>query len=353
MLFTEADIARYEETVQRALAFLRRNVDKLTQSPDLHCHYKAPYLYAGLGDKKLSRKYLDLIVSRYLQTDGDFRTGADFKGWPNLLPSPANRYVYSNGWIVVGLQKMGAYGPAKKGLDFIRRFQSADLGGFCSRYDVATGRIDQRYVDTSSTSSAGLALLACGAIDEAVRAGDFVLQLLDAQPDMNRHFFSSWDRDSGLMTDVFGDDDIKSLRGRKQFCLSAEADAAGEQIWLIGKPAMFLAQLYDATREKRYLAGADALFEFFPRLSDSRWQNLSSCKVMWSGSELYRLTGDVKYAQVVKRIVDFLHQSQCEGGSWMAAVYFAGEDQPFEMSADIAQELAAEINDVIFNVTSG
>ena len=87
------------------------------------------------------------MANRYLRKDGDFCTSDREKGWKVLPCSPANRYVYSNGWIVVGLRRLGFYATAGKGLTFIMKFQSKATGGFHSRFDISTrciNEIDQR-----------------------------------------------------------------------------------------------------------------------------------------------------------------------------------------------------------------
>lgn len=340
--------------IERGLRWLREHEQALAGLEDLSAHYKAPYLYAVVGDPIRARWYVDLMEQRYLQPDGDFRTWPDHKGWQHLPTSPANRYLYSNGWIIVALRKLGAYGAAARGIDFVRRMQSQELGGFFSRYDVASGQADRRELDTSSTSSAGLALLACGYTEEAVRAGDFILRLLDAQPQPERHFYCSWSVDGGLMTSVWGDEDPNALGGRKQFCLTTEEDPRGELTWLIGKPMKFLARLFDATAERQYLEGAIRLFDFFHRLGEERWHNYASCKVMWGGADLYRLTGEQRFADTAGRIFDWFCESQDPSGLWVHGLLYAKpEDQPLAGSFDIVQELSAEISDTLFELTGG
>ncbi|HVN82904.1 MAG TPA: hypothetical protein VMW38_28230 [Terriglobia bacterium] len=343
---------KYDQTMHRALSWLRKNEERIEGVADLASHYKAPYLYAVLGDTIRARKYADLIRLRYLQPDGDFRTSPDAKGWEHLPCSPANRYIYSNGWLVAGFQKMGAYGLAQRGLSFIRRFQSPQLGGFCSRFHIASGTVEPRYLDSSSTSSGGLGYLACGQVEAAVHAGDFLLRLLDAQPQPQRFYFASWDAEKGLMTDVFGDEDQNSLRGRKQFCLSAEADPMYELVWLIGKPMKFLARLYDATSDRRYLAGAAALFDFFHHLGEGRWTNYASCKIMWGGSELHRHTGEWRYYETALRIFEWICDSQRQWGGWVHWLWYkTDEEQPLAASLDLVQELCGELSDALFDLS--
>jgi hypothetical protein len=110
--------------IQKGILWLIENNAKIKEIEDLSAHYKAPYLYAVTGIRERASKYADLISKKYLQSDGDFMTSFDKKGWEHIPSSPANRYVYSNGWIIAGLQKIGAYYAVKKGLDLLVSFKT-------------------------------------------------------------------------------------------------------------------------------------------------------------------------------------------------------------------------------------
>lgn len=345
-------IERGQEAIHRGIGWLRLHEDQIRQIEDLSAHYKAPYLYATLGDPLRAHYYADLMQTRYLQSDGDFRTSPLDRGFEKAPAFPAACYLYPNGWMIVGLRKLGVYHAASRGIDFVRRFQSPELGGFFSRFDVTADQVNTRYLDSSSTASAGLALLACGRVDEAVRAGDFILRLIEAQPEPQRNFYTSWEVGAGLVTDVWEEGDPRFPGGRGLFCLSTEADTLRELTWLVGKPMKFLAKLYDQTSDQRYLDGAIELFDFFHRLGEGRWQNTGSCKIMWAGAELYRHTGQPRFAETAERILDCMCQSQHPAGYWVHTVWGKNlEDQPFEATVDIAQELCAEIMDATFELS--
>jgi hypothetical protein len=338
-------------TIARGLGWLEKNRAEIVAQKDLSAHYKAPYLYAAVGDPLRGRFYANLIKDKYQQTDGDFRTSAHEKGWVHLPCSPANRYVYSNGWVICGLRRLGFYGAAERGMDFVRRFQSPTLGGFASRFDPSLGKVEPRYLDTSSTSSAGLALLACGDVKAARRAGDFILRILDAQPAPDRFYFCSWDVESGLMTDIWGDEDPAAIRGRKQFCLSAETDPRKELTWLVGKPMKFLAKLYDMTGDEKYLAGARVLLAFFERLDHERVHNYGSCKIMWASAELYRHTGELHFAQTSEEIFRWFCETMTPSGIWVHTLWYRNaEEQPLASALDSVQELCSEMSDTLFEL---
>ncbi|GAB4538418.1 MAG: hypothetical protein Kow0063_26170 [Anaerolineae bacterium] len=344
-------LERGQQAIARGLGWLRDNASQISQIEDLSAHYKAPYLYAVQGDPLRARYYADLMEGRYLQADGDFRTRPGDRGWADAPAMPAVRYLYPNGWIIVGLRKLGVYGAARRGIDFVRRFQSPQLGGFFSGFDASSGQVDRRYLDSSSTSSAGLALLACGLVEEAIPAGDFLLRLLKAQPEPERNFYTTWDAEAGLVTDVWGQAGQRLAWPRVQFCLSTEADPLKELTWLAGKAMKFLAKLYDQTSDRKYLDGAVSLFDFFHRLDEGRWENTGSCKIMWASAELYRHTGDRRFAETAEHIFDVLCQTQTPEGVWVHTVIGSLDKQPMTATVDIAQELCAEMTDVMFDLS--
>lgn len=345
-LYNKATVA-----IQRGLQWMKEHEEAILSFKDCNAHYKACYLYAVTGNPYKARQYADMMRERYLRSDGDFRTEENNKGWYNLPCCTANRYIYPNGWIVVALQRIGEYGMAQKGLDFILQMQSPEMGGLCSRFDAATKQIDRRYVDTSSTSSGGLAFLACGKIEEAVRAGDFVVRLLNEQSDPEHYYFSSYIVGKGLQTDVFGDDNQASIRGRKQYCLDLRADPAYELIWLLGKPMKFLSKLYNATGDNRYLDGAMQLYDMFERMPETKYDQLAACKIMWGGAELYRYTQSEKVYRGVKRVLEAICDNQDPCGLWLHTLWFKSlEEQNFAMSMDCVQEMCLELTDAVYDL---
>jgi len=342
-------IERTKNAIEKGISWLIENDIKIIEIEDLSAHYKAPYLYAVTGIRERARKYADLISKKYLQKNGDFMTTFDMKGWAHIPSSPGNRYIYSNGWIMTGLQKIGSYYAVKRGLEFISLFQDPEFGGFYSRYDEKTRKINKKFLDTSSTTSAGLALLACGNFDKAKRAGDFLLMMVEKQKDKNHYFFNSWEKERGLMTDVFSDENPGALRGRKNFCVSTEKDAIYEMIWFIGMPMKFLCDLYEMSLDERYLEGAKEFFNFFNKLRDGKWENNSGSKIMWGASALYRLTKNIEYKIAAEKILKWLLETQDNSGVWVHSLWYKTiDEQPFPATLDLVQEYISEFSDTIY-----
>lgn len=345
-------LPRYVECVNRTRQWAYANWQRIAAEPDIQGHYKAPYFWASVGDAQMAGRHAQLIADRFLQADGDFRMDQQRKGFLGFPCTVSNQYIYSNGWLMSGLQKLGMYDIVNRAMPFVLGLQDARHGGFYYACDPATMTVDRSLMDSSSTSSAGMACLMCGRLAEAKRAGDFVLRLLELQPQPDQFFFSCMKADGSLFTDVFASEDQWDPNSRKQKCLSAEADGGNELTWLVGKPTKFLTRLYSATREKKYLDGARRAFMFFHKLQPNAWTNYASCKTMWAGAELYRLTGEALFAETAIRILDYYCQTQAASGAWVHTLWYKSEaEQSFCWTADITYEYGGEISDVILDLS--
>ncbi len=351
MYLTPQQLETYTHAIARCRSWALKNFDRLMQEKDLQAHYKAPYFWASVGDMKMAGLYRRLIAEKLLRSDGDFRTAEDVKGFASFPCTTLNQYLYPNGWIITGMVKMGAYDIGRKGLDFMLGFQDPKHGGFYYSFDPKARRIDKSLMDSSSTSSAGIACLACGRLAEAKRAGDFVLRLLDLQPQPDTAYFSCMKADGRLHTDVMGNEDQWDPNSRKQKCLSATHDGHNELTWLVGKPMKFLTRLYTATGEAKYLEGAKKCFFYFGKMHPNVWTNYASCKTMWAGAELYRITGENAFAEAATRLLDFYCKTQAPSGGWVHTLWYKNEsEQSFPWTADITYEYGGEFSDVVYDL---
>lgn len=351
MYLNNEQLRRYQRCIQKTVQWAHSRWDRILEEKDLQGHYKAPAFWAAVGDAAMAGKHRQILCERFLRDDGDFRMADGIKGFTEFACTTVNQYIYPNGWITVGMQKSGAYDVVAKALEFILRFQDPKHGGFYYAFNPKTKEIDKSLMDSSSTSSAGMALLMAGRTAEAVRAGDFILRLLDIQTEPGKYYFSCMRPDGSLHTDVFRTEDQWDPDSRKQKCLSTQTDGLNELTWLIGKPTKFLTRLYTATGEAKYLEGAKRAFFFFHKLHPNAWKNFASCKTMWAGAELYRITGEKVFAETATRLLDFYCQTQVESGSWVHTLWYKSEaEQTFSWTADITYEYGAEFSDVVYDL---
>ena len=340
-----------QTAIKRGLDWLVAQDAKINEIKDFAAHYKAAYLYAVTGMPERSRKYAELLATSYLRKDGDLRMSDDVKGWQHMPASPHNRYIYGNGWAVAGLQKIGAYGVVAKALPFLEKFQDPLSGGFYSRYDIKQKKIDRSRTDTSSTCSGTLALLACGKFEQAVKGADYLVRMMEDQPQRDRFFFTTLVKESGIFTDVFHNEDATAFDSRKHFCVSTEHNALYEMVWFLGMPMKILGLVYEVTSDKKYLDCAAQYFNFFNKLSSERWQNNSGTKIMWGTSELYHQTKKTEYYDAAVRYATWLTESQLESGEWVHSLWYKSiEEQPFQVTLDLVQVYVSEFCDTLYAI---
>ncbi len=299
---------------------------------DLASYYKSPWALLAAGRNDLAYRVLGHVQQRFLRPDGDLTTAPGVKSED---PPLAEYYPYMNAWIAIGAQKLGRFDVVRPVYRFVRSFFHERLGGFVihapyGRGDDVTGAF--------ITSHLGLAALYCGDPDRARRAGDFLLRLLDNQPDLDHGFYLRVDADGELITD-FPEEQapFHVVKSREPFQL----------YFFVGYPIVYLAKLHEATGVDAYLDGARTLLDFARAADESIYRFHFSHKVAWGASLVARLTGDPSALDTATRIADYLVSIQDEGGCWLA-------DQPattrFDQTAEICLwllEISAELGEVV------
>ena len=188
-----------------------------------------------------------------------------------------------------------------------------------------------------------MALLACGKFEQAVKGADYLVRMMEDQPQRDRFFFTTLVKESGIFTDVFHNEDATAFDSRKHFCVSTEHNALYEMVWFLGMPMKILGLVYEVTSDKKYLDCAAQYFNFFNKLSSERWQNNSGTKIMWGTSELYHQTKKTEYYDAAVRYATWLTESQLESGEWVHSLWYKSiEEQPFQATLDLVQEYVSE-----------
>ena len=84
-----------------------------------------------------------------------------------------------------------------------------------------------------------------------------------------------------------------------------------KQPWFsIGYPAAFLAQLYKATNNERYLAGAESLLQYAIKCNEDLRHNQWAHKTMWASSLVGNLTNKQEYWDLCYDIANTIMNGQ-------------------------------------------
>jgi len=325
----ESDRTRkYRKAALKCVDWLASQLDEGGAYPvdDVAVYYKSTALFHLAGRNDLDAKLLDLVKARFLQPDGDFLTAPGVKSADGVL---SMYYPYINGWIAMASQRFGRFDIARPARDYLATY-SYPSGGFGF---APPGQGDD-VTDVFLTSHLGLLALYSGDVARAEQAGDFVLDVLDAQPDLDDGLYLRVDASQSLITSFPAD--------LAPLCV-VKKNEPYQLYFFVGYPIAFLAKLYLATGDADYLAGAQDYLAFAQGCHPSLYSFNFSHKLGWAASLVARITGDPAARETAERIADYLLSIQHGSGGWLL-------DQPalsyLDQSAEIATwllEISAEL----------
>jgi hypothetical protein len=306
---------------------------------DLRCYYKAPSVLLATGRLREASLTTDWIKHKFLKPDGDFRGD---NGKSEFAFFAKHRYIYMNGWLVSGLQRLGRFDMSLPALKYILSFQDHKQGGFFSHASENYKPLDDQE-DLASTASCGVAALFCGKLKESKRTGDFLTHLLDVQPDINEQLYVTFRPGHGLIME-FPEEEASNriVRIKRE----------NEPYWLPGLAIGFLCKLYQATGVRKYLDTARRYYSFLSYCAEDRFQSYASGKAAWGCSILYRLTGDEGYLEYAQRVTKHIVDTQLPDGTWLYTPFVKKiEDQPLALTLDLTAEMAYWLSQILFEVS--
>ncbi len=251
------------------------------------------------GHTEHAWRLLRHICKTYLRADGSFDQPQD--------EMTLAEWTYAPAWTTISAHLNGFFDLSYPAMDAILRFQDPKTGGlFGHPRAQAQG---EGVIIPSVTANGGLAAITTGRIAEARRIGDYILALLAAQPDFEHCFYPFYDTRYGLITNTapeLGPDYFGTF----------ERSAPAQHYWLPGLLMAFLAELYLATGEQKYLDGAIAFFQFGQGCHDDLFSNTLNHQYLWGCARLYHASGNPHCLETAMRIADFLARIQEPDGTW-------------------------------------
>ena len=305
---------------------------------DVSFVYKCVWgLYAAGVDHCYIEEMLDWLFKNALRPNGDFFFAEEPPG--TRIPLRAYRPL-----VFLKFASLLDHRLAREStvLQRILQYQDAITGG-CFHYigeDPSQPELPDS-IAVAETAFFGEFALAAGLKDEALKAGSWMLNLIqDNAPHMRDDgvFYCLADRDGKLVTQVNpGEKFVKTVN-------NWDANQAG---WNIGCAMVFVADLYDTMRDQwgfdveetqEYLDAAIALLDFEDTMPLYTYFFPSKCKVAWGTGALLRVL--LKYGLGSQEQLDQLYRankrvfvytflgSQLPDGSWPPVNYPGGDDAP-------------------------
>ena len=188
-----------------------------------------------------------------------------------------SQFSYHIGWLAEGAHRLGQFDLSQRGVDYNMRFFDEESGGF---YAHPTERSAETKQEVWITAGAGRGALYAGRFDVAKAVGRWFERLMDLQPEYPQRLYTIYSRAKGLHTEPDPGEDPR----RYVFNSDAVSD---ENFFNPGISGGFLARLYMATGERKWLELSKEYMRQADYASDYLYTSLRGGKTAWGASLLY------------------------------------------------------------------
>jgi hypothetical protein len=270
---------------------------------DVSYSYKAVWPLALAGRATEATKLLDWFAATFFKSSGEFRCGEDV-----YAPNQVNwRFLYPNAWLAIGAIHLERLDIAGRVGGFIERQQSEN-GGFPAARDLVAGDVPQ---DMLSACIAGLVMLYQGKLDKALRAGKFLIDLYEAQPDPANRIYLNLTPSGRLLTEH---------PAERRYMYLIDKQRPEQPYFAPGAAMAFLSKLFMISGKNEYLAYAEKYYQLaLSPQSDiplGLFDYPTSGKIGWGAGNLFRATGNSVYRGVAERVGKYLLGTQLPDGRW-------------------------------------
>ena len=267
-------------TIARGLEWLEERLapGPIMVEPDLNYVYKTAWAFLLAGKSATTARLLDWVLDRAVQESGDLFL-------PEVEPSQG---IYRQSWLLRTAASLGhPLGAIERVRDRMRQYQDS-TGGVADSIGE-----DPRHPDPGGSPSAGATAafgefaIAAALIEDARRAGDWLLRLVEQnEPHFpNGEFYFTLGPHGLLDTEVPAGMRAPRVVGAK---------GREEPTWILAIATAFLVDLYAALRDRgtphdassQYLEGALRLFAFDCQMPLDVYFSWNRCKMAWSSGRL-------------------------------------------------------------------
>lgn len=262
-------------------------------------HFKGLSALQVCGYSRAANRLCEWIRHRWMGS-GEFRM-------PPFKTSPEKNPIYPASWIVTGAHRLGQFDISRAAMDFLAGFRDARTGGFYCFTRPNTEDAEQELI---YVGYCGLAALYAGRLDVAEGVGDWMRVVMDAQPNFPEELYTVYTRGQGLIT-------LPPPERRRMYVVTSQA--TDDQLFFQpGAASAFLAHLFQASGDERWLTLAMEYMRFAEVADDHLFRTVRAGKVGWAAALLYSLTGQQKYREMAIRVGDNLIALQKRSGCWYA-----------------------------------
>jgi hypothetical protein len=307
------------------MAGLMKPDGSLRGAESINDYYKSAFGLAAAGLNSETDTMLDYINKTFLTADGDLI--GDGCPWFDVFR------IYPHTWILMAAILRARFDIAERIAGFLDAFQDPSTGGY---YGTLPAREKEGQQEMMTTGLSGIAMLWAGRREAALKTGQWMKNVMDAQPDITEGLDFVWHHDKGLVTE-FPEEERKSYRVNPQ--------EPGQRYYNYGIPAAFLTCLHGQTGDRQWLDLAGRYLHATEHCRDDFHRSPQSGKVGWGAAWLYRITGDPAARAIVERVYGHLASVQHAEGWWDAMnVYEQSAETSPEPGIDITGEFMAHLS---------
>jgi hypothetical protein len=330
----DQNIAIYEETRRKGAAFLLANI-----APDGEVagsgrprvsYYRLPWALQVCGETAAAMRVLDWIERTRLGEDGRFNAAV---AWDPIANRTVNTYPETI--LAYGATLLRRFDIARRAMAFASQFQDADTGGvFMNREETGANGRQLLFL----TCQYGMTATITGRIDEAVKVGEWLERLWQAQPELPERLYTIWTRGGGLATDV------PDGENRRHYI--NESGDIRQYHYNGGIAAACLAHIFMATGDDRWLTLARAYQRFSMETTPGQFETRQVCKSAWGSSLIVLASGDATYTPWLLKMGNWFTGGQEADGHWNNTPYL-DPDPPLAHQIEATAEFVVHLDSLI------
>jgi hypothetical protein len=327
-------LARYEASRRRGVSFLLAQIGADGAVADAgrprFGYYRVPWALEVSGETAAAAAVLDWVERACLADDGHIHGGV---AWTPAANATVNTYAET--CIAYGAWLLRRFDIARRTMAFARQFQDPETGGIWMTREE-TGPDGRQLL--FPTCQYGMSAVIAGDIASAIRVGEWLERLWEAQPALPDKLYTIWTRSGGLATEIPAGENPKHYLN----------DARVEQQYHYngGIAAACLAHLHMATGDARWLDLGRAYQRFSMETTPDQFAVKQICKSAW-GSGLLTLAGrDDSYLPWLQRMGDWFADGQDADGGWSNTITL-DPDPPLAHRIEVTAEFVVHMDTLI------
>lgn len=296
-------LSRVQESKRRGVEFLLEHMADDGSVADATggrvTWYRFPWALAVAGETAAAFSVLSWIERIGLGDEGDFHGGL---AWDAAANTTTNTYPETI--LAYGAVLLRRLDIARNAMDFACRYQDPATGGIFMTRERTGAEAPQLLFPTAQF---GMSAVMTGRFVTARKTGEWFTRLWDAQPELPDRLYTIW-TGNGLLTEV--------PEGFDRRHVLQEAQRPLQLFYNGGIAASFLAQLFMATGEGRWLDYARAYQQFSIDSCPEQFETKQVCKSAWGSGLLYLATGDNAYVPWIAHMGEWFADVQDPDGGW-------------------------------------